>query len=344
MASIIKRNKTLYIIWYDPFEKKRKQKSTGLVDNQENKKIAKVLANKLQKQIDKMNDQSKKGEFETDSLEKAQIHFLEINKDKHSKTILDYHRFFNYFFKSYNKEESCRIITKRSIEKWLMEIKKLPLAQNSIHGLGKQLSHFLNFLFEYEYVSVFKINRNVKTKPEVKEKIIFNEEEIRNIFSNLDDKTENFKTLIYLAFYTGLRSSDMLSLKVENIDLENRIIRYYSPKRKTDREIPFHNDLLPILTQRKEELQSGKLLDYSTVETMGRAVSRYIKNIGLGNKGYSARTFRKTFISRARYSDMDPSVVAELVGHVPNTTGDKYYNRVSIKKMKKELKKYKRPN
>lgn len=64
----------------------------------------------------------------------------------------------------------------------------------------------------------------------------------------------------------------------------------------------------------------------------------------IGTKGYSARTFRKTFITlcRSRYN-MDASIVRELVGHEHGNTTDRYYNQIGIDAMKKELQKFKRP-
>ena len=67
-----------------------------------------------------------------------------------------------------------------------------------------------------------------------------------------------------------------------------------------------------------------------------------MKEIGLSAKKYTARTFRKTFITlaRSRYN-MDASIVRELVGHEHGNTTDKFYNQISINAMRKELKKFK---
>ena len=271
-------------------------------------------------------------------------HFLRNNQNKNPKTKKDYERFFKKFTETFDENTPCSSINKLLVEDWLNEIKQLPLAKNSIHAYGKQLVHFMNFLFEYNYTPMFKINREVKTKPEIKEKIVFRDEDIYKIFDGLKEKNSNFKTMIYLLFYTGLRSSDILTITKQKIDLENRIINYYSPKRKKHREIAFHEDLVPVLRDRINEISTEQLLDYYRVENLGRAISRYMITIKLDDKNYTARTFRKTFITlcRSRY-DMDASVVKELVGHEHGNTTDRYYNQISISKMKNELLKFKRP-
>jgi integrase len=260
-----------------------------------------------------------------------------------------------------------------SAEKWLNEIKKLPLQPNTIHGYGKQLNNFLNFLFEYSYIPMFRISKNVRTRPQVKEKIIFTREDIEEIFNKLEGyypdpkpktiknektrkgkdsskngkelliKNSNFKTMIYLAFYTGLRSSDILSILAEKVDLENRIISYYSPKRKVYRRIAFHSKLLPVLKERLKEVKTGPLLEYKSIENMGRAFYRYMKDLKLRSKGYTLRTFRKTFQTLASAYGMDPAVTDELVGYEHQKTSHRYYVRISFERQLKELNKFHKP-
>jgi hypothetical protein len=98
------------------------------------------------------------------------------------------------------------------------------------------------------------------------------------------------------------------------VDLENRVMSYYSPKRKVYRRIAFHSELLPILRTRIKEVKTGPVLDYKNIENMGRAFYRYMKDLNLRNKGYTLRTFRKTFQTLASAYGMDPAVTDELVG------------------------------
>lgn len=149
--------------------------------------------------------------------------------------------------------------------------------------------------------------------------------------------------MIYLAFYTGLRSSDILSIKAEKVDLENRVMSYYSPKRKVYRRIAFHSELLPILRSRIKEVKIGPVLDYKNIENMRRAFYRYMKDLNLRNKGYTLRTFRKTFQTLASAYGMDPAVTDELVGYEHQKTSNRYYVRISLERELMELKKFHRP-
>jgi integrase len=186
---------------------------------------------------------------------------------------------------------------------------------------------------------MFRINRAIKTRPEVKEIIIFKDEHIQKIFGNLTGKNSNFMTAIYILFYTGLRSSDILTITSDRINLNQNLISYYSPKRKKYRTIPFHPELKPILEKRMSEV-SGSLIEYNNLVNLGKAVKRYFKNLGLEDY-YTARTFRKTFITlcRSRFN-MDASVVRELVGHEHGNTTDRYYNQINMNTIRKEFKKF----
>jgi len=342
MAIVIRKNKILHIQWYDPIRKKTFSKSTRFVDNLVNSKKASRLADKLQAELNKQADLIRGHGFRDVTINDTIVHFMKVNSNKNPKTIKDYERFFKKFKESFDLNGSCLCITKLSIEDWLLSLRNLKLSNNSIHGYGKQCNHYLNFLFEYNYISPFKINRDVKTRPEIKEKIIFREDHLKMIMNDLRSKNSNFRITLLLLFYTGLRSSDILTITVERINFSEGTISYYSPKRKKYRTVPFHPGLKEFLLARTKEIKSGYVLQYARVENLGKAITRYFKELGLNDLGYTARTFRKTFVSLCRNKfNMDESVVKELVGHEHNNTTDLYYNHISLEVMKKELMKFK---
>lgn len=343
MPSVYNKGNILYISWYDPITGERKNKSTRLDDTRANRRIAKDIARQLESKIETEQRKRKDMHIKRITIGSAFEHFLRNNSGKHPKTVKDYNRFYNKFKEKFGENSPCGIISKLSVEDWLIELKRLPQQRNSIFGYYKQLNHFLNFLFEYNYLPMFKINRDVKPKPEIKDKIIFQDEDIETIFENLKGKTSNFRTFIYMAFYTGLRTSDLLSIQVEKMDLEKRQFHYYSPKRKKYRMVPYHEDIQEVITERIKEVGSGLLFNYNCIENVSRAVNRYFGKINLGGKGYTPRTFRKTFITLCRSYGMDASIVAELVGHEHQSTADRFYNRITLQLMAGDLKKFKRP-
>ena len=148
-------------------------------------------------------------------------------------------------------------------------------------------------------------------------------------------------TMFYLLLYTGLRPSDIIDIKVEDIDLENMTINYYSSKVKVHNIIPLHEKLNPVLTERVKQIKTGRILDYATVGEMGKAFRRYLQRVKLNNKGYGLRTFRKNFATRAFEEGMNLLSTSRLLGHRTMQTTQKYYTFVEKKKLAEELKKLK---
>lgn len=316
-----------------------------MTDSVKNRKTADEFAKKFQKELDKKKENAQStGLLQGATIEEAFNHFKRNNAHKNLKTIKDYDRFYKKFTEKFVPETPCAGINKLNTEEWINGLKTLKLSQNTKHGYYKQMNHFPNFLFEYNFTQMFKINRDVKIRAELKEKITMTDEHITQIFNGLPDKNDNFKVTVHLLFYTGLRSSDLLTIEADKIDLKNRIISYYSPKRKKFREVAYHKDLDVILSDMVKKRNGKRLLDYKNVENLNRAITRYLKILELHSKGYTARTFRKTFITlcRSRYN-MDATVVKELVGHEHTNTTDRYYNSVTMERMKEELEKFKRP-
>lgn len=343
MAIVIPIDKYWHIQWYDAALRKTVRR-TLKIPITESKAKAEAIANKLQKELSRKNAERKGFRIRAVTVGESFKHLYEVNIDAHEKTTKDIERFVRKFLEFFSAVDPVSKINKLSAEKFLTEIKKLDLMQNSIHGYGKRLNHYLNFLFEYEYIPYFKINKKIKTKPELVPKIVFKMEHFQMIFINLHQKSNNFITSVLLLAYTGLRSSDILSILCENIDLENRVIRFYSPKRKRQREIGFHRDLVPILKVRIEVVGSGPLIDYKNVESLGQAVTDYYKQLGIDTNKYVTRTFRKSFITYCRNTlRIDASFVEALVGHEHGTVADRHYNEITPEVMKDELLKYDLP-
>lgn len=343
MASVYKKGSKIYISWYDPIEGRIKNKSTGLSYNSVNKRKAHQFAKEFQKALDERVEKAKSLGIKRSSLGYAVEHFYRNNSDKNERTINGYRIFFDKFSRRFDMAGSCAQITKLGCEDWLTSFRNSDYQQNTLFGITKILKKFLRFLFEYNYIPMFALNRDVTFKPEVKPILIFEEADLQKMLDGLKFKNSNFKTTFYLLLYTGLRPSDIFNLKVSDIDMNRNTIRYYSPKTKNHFVVPFHPDLKRILEQRMKEINTEHLLEYESASNIGRAFRRYLKQIGLENSNYNLRTFRKSFITFAHESGLDLATVSKLAGHFRITTTERYYNKLSLTKKSEELTKLKFP-
>ncbi len=343
MASVYKKGKKIYISWFDPIENKPKNKSFGLDYNKENLKVAYKFAKELQNNLEEMKEKFNRLNLVKDSLGNAIDHFYRNNSNKQPKTIEEYEWFFEKFYKRFSKLNSCTEITKLSCEDWLTSLRSTAYQPNTLHKLSKVLKKFLRFLFEYNYIPMFLLNKDVTFKMEVKPIITFTDPDLQILLNGLKNKNSNFRTTVYLLLYTGLRPSDICELPVKDIDLVKNVISYYAPKTQEYFKVPIHPDLVLILSNRISEAKEGKILEYKTIGNMGKAFRRYLEELKLTENGYNLRTFRKTFISFAHANGMDLATVSKLAGHKKITTTEKYYNKLSLEKQSQELLKLKFP-
>jgi integrase/recombinase XerD len=338
---LYKKNGYWFIRYKDPINKSWRGISTGLKDLEKNLEEVKIYRDEFLKRI----KETEQLEFKEGSIEEALKTFKELNTNKSKSTKTTYEYFHNYLKQYIDTSQSCTVLNKRSSEgfiSWLY--KQENLAQNTKFGIQKNLIKFLNFLFEYEYLpKIFRLNKDVKIKPQLREPIIFSDKDREKIISELvpQEKNENFQLMIYLLLYSGLRPSDIINLTIEQVDINKMEMRYYSSKTGNWFVRPIHDNVKTILEKRIQDKKTGPLFDYSQIKNMGKAFQRYLSDIGLVGKNYNLRTFRKDFISRSQEAGVPINVTASLVGHSNIKTTMNYYTKLSSKLLKKELKKLK---
>lgn len=104
------------------------------------------------------------------------------------------------------------------------------------------LKLFYELILNKKYIHLNKIKRPKKEKSLPK---VISYSEIKQVL----DSINNFKhkTIISLAFSTGLRISEVCNLKICNIDKNRMLIKVISGKGKKDRIVPLSENMLNIL-------------------------------------------------------------------------------------------------
>ena len=143
-----------------------------------------------------------------------------------------------------------------------IDIKNFIISLNDVGN--KSIKHYLSSLSQIFELAI--LNKEISQNPlnYIKKisykspKIVpFNNYEVNKILNNLDDKNENFKIFLQVGFFTGMRTGEILALKISQIDLQNKMIninstrsRFGETSTKTEfsiRQIPIINSLLPYL-------------------------------------------------------------------------------------------------
>jgi len=150
------------------------------------------------------------------------------------------------------------------------------------------------------------------------------------------------KALLSLAYATGLRASEVVSLKLTDIDRERMVIRVEQGKGKKDRYVMLSPNLLELLREwwraarKKGWMPPGQpwlFPSYRGRHTSGRQLHRIVR-LAAGRAGIikcvGVHTLRHSFATHLLEQKTDIRVIQALLGHKKlDTTA--LYTRVAIK-------------
>lgn len=186
----------------------------------------------------------------------------------------------------------------------------------------------------YKYVikcelKAFNIERPRKEKH--LPKIIDNDFILSKINSVINKK---HKAILCIAYSVGLRVSEVINLKILDIDSKRMIITINNTKGKKDRIVPLTQKILDILREYykqykpKEYLFNGQnSLQYSA-ESCNKIVKKYL------GENYHFHLLRHSCFTNLTNQGVDLRVIQKLAGHSSSKTTE-IYTHVSIQLLNK---------
>ena len=181
-------------------------------------------------------------------------------------------------------------------------------------------------------------------------------QEIEAIFNAIDKTTvigKRDNALLELLYGTGIRVSELCSIKVSDLDFFNNSIIIMG-KGSKERYIPLHDGIIEAIKEylmfsRNELLakQKGNMTDSLFLNFKGGALAPRGVRVVLDNMAEKASTslkvsphmFRHSFATHLLDNGADLRSVQELLGHV-NLSTTQIYTHVSREKIKEEYMKY----
>ena len=235
------------------------------------------------------------------------------------KTIKSYiyciNRFLEYANKPLNK------ISKKDVRLFLEK-----LAERNRAGNTMNLYHMaIRFLFEDVLDKRIWIDIKYSKIPK-KIPIILSKEEIKNLLNVI--KNPKHKLMIQLMYSTGLRVSELINLKINDLEIDKGYGFVRKGKGNKDRMFIIANSLKEDI---KKFIGSKKLneFDYLFTSRRGkkystsspRQIIKKATKIAEINKKISCHTLRHSFATHLIENGYDVSTVQSLLGHNnPNTT------------------------
>ncbi|MEM0379509.1 MAG: tyrosine-type recombinase/integrase [Nanopusillaceae archaeon] len=197
-------------------------------------------------------------------------------------------------------------LNKNLIIRFLAEIKtKKNLDPNSIRLYIRSLSSFLKFLDRPDIIKDLKVPRVDKKLPKY---ITF--DEFNHLLSFVKKKRD--KLILLLLFYTGVRVSELVNLKKEDVLIKEGFIRVYGKGGK-ERMIPIPKFLIEELNSYIQNLKDEKLFNISTRQ-VERIVKKYAKLANI-NKKVTPHVLRHSLATMLLSNGVDIRYIQEILGH-----------------------------
>lgn len=177
-----------------------------------------------------------------------------------------------------------------------------------------------------------------RPKRENKLPTVLTREEIIKIMNSLE--TKKSKLMISLIYACGFRVSELINLKIPDLNFEEKIGHVRQAKGKKDRIFNIPNFLLKDL-QKQVEKQKKKQQDYLftgpkgalTPRNIQKIVSSSAKRAGI-KKPVHTHTLRHSFATHLLENNVDIRKIQELLGH-SNLSTTQIYTHVSTEELKK---------
>ncbi len=269
------------------------------------------------------------------------LDYLQFERKLSKNTILSYQDNLNRF-EEFIKGKSIKKIQRKDIEDYL-KFNDTMAEKSRAHYLTV-IRNFYQFLVGEELIDqnpceTIKMPKITKTLPHY-----LTEEEIHKLLAfplNTPFDYRN-KAMLELLYATGIRVSELVNLKLNNINLEEDIIRVLG-KGSKERLSPMSDIaekyLRIYIEEYRNTLLKNKNSDYVFINNFGNPISRqgFFKNLkqiakeqGI-TKEISPHTLRHSYATHLLSNGADLRIIQELLGHSDIATTEIYTHLINEK-------------
>lgn len=240
-----------------------------------------------------------------------------------------------------NSITSFENITRATLNLFIRELRVNRYASSSITRMIASARGWFRWLISNEYIQ-FDPTVSIE-QPKLMRKLpkVLSIKEMDLLFDQSFNSMD--KAILELLYASGLRVSELVNLKLSNVNLSNGYVRCFG-KGSKERIVPIGNEskkALEIYLKEREIalLKSNKNSEIFFIRENGsflnrQDVFRFIKDLGkIVNKKISPHVIRHSFATHLLENGADLRVVQELLGHSDVST-TQLYTHVSKKRLK----------
>jgi len=234
------------------------------------------------------------------------------------------------------------------IRSWIVQLVEAGMSNRSVNRKVASLKAYFKFLLKTESISASPLARHKALKTSKKIEIPFSEAEMERIFKEVpfenDFEGTRDKLIIELLYTTGIRRSELINLKLTDINLLESSIKVLG-KRNKERIIPLLHSITELFQsyfQLRAELNIPKEEVFVFLSKNGhkiyetlvyRIINRYFSMVSSKLKR-SPHILRHTFATHLLNKGADMNAVKELLGH-SSLASTQVYTHNSIAELKK---------
>jgi len=276
------------------------------------------------------------------------IKYLKYERNFSENTIVSYDNDLkNYFAFLETENINYLTINKEQVRKYLKYLDECKMKNSSISRAISTLRSFYTYLMREEKIktNIFKRIEN----PKVKRKLpnFLSEIEMQDIFNSMKKETPleiRDCLIIEFLYATGIRISELLMIKVNDIDKNDKTIKILG-KGSKERIVyygDYAKDILDTYLKVRKEINENDSV-YLFINKKGNPlnpvdikniINETLKNAQVNHK-ISAHTFRHTFATHLLNNGADIKSVQELLGH-ENLSTTQIYTHVTSERSRKE--------
>ena len=271
------------------------------------------------------------------------LHYLKHEKRYSVHTLLSYSTDLKQFTNFLSTEFSIKSIRKvnfQLVRSWIAKLLNDNISTRSVNRKITTLKTYFRFLIKEDVISESPMQKIISPKTS-KRLPVFVEEIKMNQLLNEIDFGEGFvgqrdRLILELFYFTGIRLSELINLKTEDIDYSNSTILVLG-KRKKERLIPLTSDILSKIKKLNSSNKSKYLFTTDkgkqiSTKQVYRLVNKYLGMVTTLDKK-SPHILRHTFATHMLNNGADINAIKELLGHV-NLSATQVYTHNTIEKLK----------
>ena len=277
--------------------------------------------------------------------------YLQLEKNYSPHTVNAYLNdivFFQNFLQKEFEQDILQEVNYSQIRSWIVSLVDDGISNTSVNRKVASLKSFYKFLLKTKQIQVSPLLKHKALKTPKNLQIPFSEKELDTVLNHIE-YAEGFegtrdKLIIDLLYATGIRRTELIHLKVSNVNSSTNTLKVLG-KRNKERILP----ILPIISQQiisyfseRSNLEQIKDEDYFFLTIKGvkmsdslvyRLINDYFSMVSEKVKK-SPHILRHTFATHLLNNGADINSVKELLGH-SSLASTQVYTHSSLSELKK---------